>query len=192
MSDEQIGQHLEHVVRAELAILYPRVASLEGLKEAISGWVHSPWVLLRLLWGLVLVWLAAPPPLEAQAALETLHRTAEAGNAEAQYELGRAYEMGEGVSEDDAEAVRWYRMAAEQGEALAQFNLGLMYANGRGVLKDEAEAVRWFRLAAEQGLALAQFNLGLMYANGRGVLKDEAEPPRVHRRLGELSVVSSA
>jgi hypothetical protein len=79
---------------------------------------------------------------------------------------------GRGVPQDDAEAVRWYRLAAEQGVALAQTNLGVMYASGRGVPKDDVEAVRWFRLAAEQGVALAQTNLGLMYANGEGVPQD--------------------
>ena len=90
-------------------------------------------------------------------------------DAEAQYDLGFKYANGEGVPEDDAEAVRWYRMAAEQGEAIAQFNLGVMYANGEGVPEDDAEAVRWHRMAAEQGLALAQTTLGFMYENGEGV-----------------------
>ena len=83
------------------------------------------------------------------------------------------YDNGEGVPKDDAEAVRWYRLAAAQGYALAQLNLGLMYANGEGVPEDDAEAVRWYRLAAEQGYATAQFNLGLMYANGEGVPEDD-------------------
>ena len=61
------------------------------------------------------------------------------------------YANGEGVLKDDAEAVRWYRLAAEQGYAGAQNNLGLMYANGEGVLKDAAEAVRWYRLARRPG-----------------------------------------
>ena len=43
------------------------------------------------------------------------------------------YANGEGVPEDDAEAVRWYRLAAEQGLASAQLNLRFMYANGEGV-----------------------------------------------------------
>ena len=83
------------------------------------------------------------------------------------------YANGEGVPEDDAEAVRWYRLAAEQGNATAQLNLGVMYAKGEGVPKDDAEAVRWFRLAAEQGYAAAQLNLGVMYDNGRGVPEDD-------------------
>ena len=76
------------------------------------------------------------------------------------------YATGRGVLKDEAEAVRWYRLAADQGDADAQLNLGVMYDNGRGVLKDEAEAVRWYRLAADQGDAAAQFNLGNMYAKG--------------------------
>ena len=79
---------------------------------------------------------------------------------------GYMYYTGEGVPEDDTEAVRWFRLAADQGHALAQNNLGYMYANGEGVPEDDAEAVRWYRLAAEQGFALAQVNLGLMYDNG--------------------------
>ena len=81
-------------------------------------------------------------------------------------------DTGEGVLQDDAEAVRWYRLAADQGHADAQFKLGGMHADGRGVLKDAAEAVRWYRLAADQGDASAQHKLGVMHTDGRGVLKD--------------------
>ena len=34
---------------------------------------------------------------------------------EAQYALGRAYELGEGVEPNVEEAVRWYKKAAAQG-----------------------------------------------------------------------------
>ena len=74
------------------------------------------------------------------------------------------YEYGNGVPEDDEEAVRWYRLAAEQGHASAQYNLGVMYHEGHGVPEDNAEAVRWYRLSVEQGFAAAQHTLGLMYA----------------------------
>ena len=33
----------------------------------------------------------------------------------AQYNLGNMYDFGEGVPENDAEAVKWYRKAADQG-----------------------------------------------------------------------------
>ncbi len=38
---------------------------------------------------------------------------AEQGNADAQFSLGGMYAGGEGVPEDDAAAVKWYRRAAE-------------------------------------------------------------------------------
>ena len=57
---------------------------------------------------------------------------AEQGHASAQFNLGFMYATGEGVPEDDTEAVRWYRLAAEQGHASAQTILGLKYATGQG------------------------------------------------------------
>ena len=101
-----------------------------------------------------------------------IRRQAEQGNASAQSYLGFMYETGEGVPQNGAEAVKWYRLAADQGDAVAQITLGLMYANGRGVLEDAPEAVKWLRLAADQGVAAAQFNLGVMYANGGGLPED--------------------
>ena len=82
------------------------------------------------------------------------------------------YTTGEGVAQDNEQAVYWYRLAAEQGIAPAQYQLGLRYANGDGVTRDYAEAVKWYRRAAEQGVAFAQFNLGVRYANGQGVARD--------------------
>ena len=96
------------------------------------------------------------------AAIETFRDLVEEGSALAQFRLGVMYEEGEGVPQDDGEAVRWYRLAAEQGHASAQFRLGVMYEEGRGVPQDDGEAVRWYRLAAEQGDAFAQVNLGVM------------------------------
>jgi hypothetical protein len=111
--------------------------------------------------------------LSEESPLEDVRTCAEQGDADAQNNLGLMYDNGEGVPEDDAEAVRWYRLAAEQGDAFAQDNLGSMYENGAGVPEDDAEAVRWYRLAAEQGDAFAQNNLGFMYDNGEGVPEDD-------------------
>ena len=60
--------------------------------------------------------------------LAELRARADAGEASAQFELGWMYANGQGVPQDDAEAITWYRRAAEQGNAVAQFNLGWMYA----------------------------------------------------------------
>ncbi len=100
------------------------------------------------------------------------HPLAKQGNAKAQYNLGLMYRKGQGVPQDDAEAVGWWRKAAEQGNAGAQNNLGFMYSNGLGVTQDYAEAMGWWRKAAEQGNATAQYNLGFMYGKGLAVPQD--------------------
>ncbi len=104
--------------------------------------------------------------------VEALRRAADQGFAPAQVHLGFMYAEGDGVPQDDTEAVRWFRLAADQGHASAQTNLGFMYEKGRGVLQDETEAVRWYRLAADQGNTEAQHSLGGLYAEGRGVPQD--------------------
>jgi TPR repeat protein len=68
------------------------------------------------------------------------------------------YATGEGVPQDDAEAVKWYRLAAEQGDALAQSNLGVMYEFGQSVPQDIVQAHMWFDLAAEHGGEKAKKN----------------------------------
>ena len=102
-------------------------------------------------------------------------------DASLQLNLGLRYAVGDGVPQDDAEAVRWYRLAADQGDALAQGNLGVMYATGRGIQQDDAEATRWFRRAADQSNPDGQVRLGVMYASGRGVPEDHAEAARLFR-----------
>ena len=76
---------------------------------------------------------------------------AEQGVASAQFILGAAYANGLGVPENDAEAVKWYRLAAEQGYLIAQYNLGVMYYNGQGVVQDYIIAHMWFCIAAANG-----------------------------------------
>jgi len=102
-----------------------------------------------------------------------------------QGDLGFNYATGDGVPQDYAEAVKWFRKAADQGNAVAQSNLGVMYDNGQGVAQDYAEAVKWFRKAADQGNAKAQTNLGVMYDNGRGVPQDYAEAVKWYRKAAD-------
>jgi TPR repeat protein len=120
---------------------------------------------------------------------------AEQGEAYAQYNLGIMYENGEGVPEDDAKAVKWYRKAADQGYANAQYNLALMYDSSEGVPENDAEAVKWYRKAAEaikwyrqaadQLHAKAQYNLALMYDNGEGVPENDAEAVKWYRKAAD-------
>jgi hypothetical protein len=116
---------------------------------------------------------------------EELLEQAEQGDVEAQWNLGLMYANGEGVPEDDEEAVRLFRLAADQGNANGQYRLGLMYVNGEGVPEDDEEAVRWWRLAADQGHVYGQFGLGVRYENGEGVPQDDAKAIHWYRLAAE-------
>ena len=75
-------------------------------------------------------------------------RLAEGGDADAQLNVGRIYANGVGVSQDDAAAAKWYRLASEQGQADAQVFLGMAYETGKGVPQDHVEAYMWFDVAS--------------------------------------------
>lgn len=130
--------------------------------------------LLALLLVLPLAGQAVPPKREKPYIL-SLRARARRGQAQAQFELGVCYRFGQGVPQDEAEAVKWYLKAAEQGHDKAQYNLGVCYDAGTGVAKDPAEAARWYRRAAYQGHAKAAHNLGVDYKYGQGVDRDDAE-----------------
>ena len=87
---------------------------------------------------------------------------AKQGHAYAQYDLGIMYRRGEGIPENDAEAVKWYRKAADQGDAQAQFNLGFMYVTGKGVSENNTRAYMWWSIAKTQGYTDASHNLDLL------------------------------
>ena len=115
----------------------------------------------------------APPKTNVtQLHIVGLRGLAEAGNAEAQNELGHRYETGRGVAQDFRAAVALYRQAAERGNARGQGNLGAMYVNGTGVERDDEAALAWLRRAAGQGDARGQNGLGVMYRDGLGVVQD--------------------
>jgi len=83
--------------------------------------------------------------------LGELEELATAGNADAQWQMGVRCHDGEGVPQDDARAVQWFRLAAEQGNVAAQGALGAYYWRGRGVPSDLAKAYLWSAIAMAQG-----------------------------------------
>jgi TPR repeat protein len=107
--------------------------------------------------------------------LEQTRNRAMNGDPEAQCLLGVMYAKGRGIARNEAEAVKWFRMAAAQNFSEGQCLLGIMYRTGRGTPKNEAEALKLYRRAAEQNNAGAQAILGHMYATGTGAVKDDVE-----------------
>lgn len=82
-------------------------------------------------------------------------RAGEAGYLPAQTELARMYQTGDGVAQDFAKMMIWYRRAAEQGDVGAQLLVADGYAYGLGVPEDPVEAYMWYEIAIRYWGALA-------------------------------------
>ena len=85
------------------------------------------------------------------SAMKEWHPLAEAGNPHIQFFIGGMYDLGQGVPQDNGEAVHWYRLSANQGIAKAQVSLGNMYYYGEGVSKDFVEAHKRFNMGCALG-----------------------------------------
>ena len=97
-----------------------------------------------------------PQPATAAPAIETatlaqLQQLAQKGDPAAQNALGLRYASGNGVSQDDSEAARWFTKAAENGNVKAQALLGTRYWAGRGVPTSLNQAYFWTILARAAG-----------------------------------------
>jgi hypothetical protein len=99
----------------------------------------------------------------------------------AEVRIGINYLTGDGVGQDDAEALKHFKPAAEQDNVYAETLLAGMYENGNGVAQDYKEAVKWYKLAALQDYAEAQLGLACMWLKGQGVPQDDAEALRWFR-----------
>lgn len=120
------------------------------------------------------------------AAYEVWLPLAEQGYANAQFAIGEMYSFGNGVTEDDVEAEKWYRKAAEQGNSVAQFLLGMMYDDGAP--ENNAEAAKWYRKAAKQGNEIAELFLYEMYARGEVKPESDEEAERWWRKGNEDAI----
>ncbi|MBL8513022.1 MAG: sel1 repeat family protein [Betaproteobacteria bacterium] len=83
--------------------------------------------------------------------LRWLKTAAEAGQADAQAQLGYQYLFGTGVAKNEAEGVKWTRKAAATGNATGLANMGAVYLFGwGGVKRDEKLAGYQFLQAANR------------------------------------------
>ncbi len=107
-------------------------------------------------------------------ALRKLKPLAEAGNADAEYDLGTMYSDGHGVPRDPRQAEAWWEKAANQGQPDAQFSLGFLLLNGAGegddaVAANPAAGLPWLEKAASRDHPSAEYFLGYLYWSGTGV-----------------------
>ena len=121
-------------------------AAAQSVKAGIDAWQRGDYV------GAVAIWR----PL------------AEAGDADASFNMGQAYRLGRGVLVDLATAQSWLERAALKGHTDAQTTLGLLlFQNG-----NQAEGLKWLKGAAEEGDARAMLVYGTALYNGDGVPQD--------------------
>ena len=108
-----------------------------------------------------------------QAAISYLEKSAQLGNVNAQYLLGKV------CLETDignlAQAIVWMTKAAEAGNAGAQYALGKLYQDGTHVEKDIQKAVAMFTAAAEQKNEYAAYQLGKLYLSDEDISKNVPE-----------------
>jgi TPR repeat protein len=99
---------------------------------------------------------------------------------QAAYNLGGMHEFSRGVTKDEAEAARFYRIGAEAGNVNAMTSLGKSYERGRGVAKNESEAAIWYRKAFDAGFHYAACDLADLYRDGRGVVQDHVKARQLY------------
>ena len=112
--------------------------------------------------------------LSQEEYLKRCQAAADDGNVVAQNTLGFLYLNGQGIEQNDEEAVTWFRRAAHDGYAAAQYNLAVMYKLGQGVEQSHPESIKWMQASANQSYVEAQSNLGNLYYQGLGVMQDYA------------------
>lgn len=103
-------------------------------------------------------------------AFEWFMKSALQGHTLSQFKVANMYDKGQGVEEDEAKAIKWYRRAVEVGVGEAAEKLADLCLN-----KDVKEAVKWYKQAATRGTCDAGYKLGEIYWNGLGVEKNKKE-----------------
>ena len=99
------------------------------------------------------------------------------GNADAQYEIAKAYQTDR---ENNDKYIEWLEKAADGGNVEAQYDLGMHYNSkkmiswmkGENDNKNIKETIKWITKAAENGHAKAQVYLGDLYSDSTWVTKD--------------------
>ncbi|WP_372474147.1 hypothetical protein AB4865_02430 [Capnocytophaga sp. ARDL2] len=101
--------------------------------------------------------------LSNEDAFKLLLKKAQAGNIEAQLEVGTCYQYGLGVERSSAKAFNWVKKSAEQGDSDAQNRLASYYYEGIGVLKSIENVLYWAEKSVKQRNPMAQWNLARYY-----------------------------
>lgn len=118
--------------------------------------------------------------------LDYLQEAVALGEPQAQFQLARQLEEGDGVAKNERLAFDLYRKAADQGHLLALTFLGINLLRGSGTPQDLKRGFECFAQAAKEGVPLAMHCLGECYFERRGTESDPGEGIKWYRRGAKL------
>ena len=117
--------------------------------------------------------------------VEWYKKSAEEGYDWGMYNLAGCYSDGEGVQEDQEQAIAWFRKAYElHGDAAgdAANKIGNIYYWQKNYVKK----VEWYKKSAEEGCDWGMRNLGMCYRDGEGVQEDQEQAIAWYQKAYEL------
>lgn len=120
----------------------------------------------------------------AQADQKLINK-AQQGDPAAMVRLGLCYEMGDGVSVDSAQALKWFQRAADAGNGDGAVQVSCYYLTGTGVSKDTARCLAMRREWAEKGCPNAISGLATFYLRGWCVKADTAKAIEMFRQAAD-------
>lgn len=110
--------------------------------------------------------------LGSEEALPYILKSANGGQGEAQFLLANRYKIGDGVEQNDVEAIVWFEKASKQEITEADYYLGEYRMDGEFLPRHSKLAKDYFQKAADSGFELAQVELACCYFHGRGVAQN--------------------
>src|ERR1700730_4137407 len=132
----------------------------------------------------------SPVPDLGQRVLERI-RSANAGDAEAQYLVGLCCLAGFGMKKNALEAGQWFEKAAAQGSVKAKYQLGYMLVFSSEIKNNLPAGARLLREAAELGDIYAQSATGFVLEQGLGVPANPAQAVEWYKKAAGRGVAEA-
>jgi TPR repeat protein len=119
-------------------------------------------------------------------ALVLIRRAADGGITDAERDMGRALETGEGIDRNLDAAMTWYALAAAKDDGFSLWRLGMAHLNGEGRAQDTVLAVDYLKRGVAAGSADAMTSLAALLAAGDGVAQDFGVARALYQRAAGL------
>ena len=127
-------------------------------------------------------------PAEVAAGLRA---AAEQGFSDAQALLGQILLDGQGITQNQTEALAWFQRAAESGHVMAINMVGRCLENGWGVYADPTAAASWYQRASDLGLDWGMYNYANLLARGTAIPQNRTEAFRLYNAAAAMGHAKS-